>query len=63
MEREKLPRKALPTPRSELPSPSAPHLLPSTGGADIGPAIQPQLPPWPAALKEKGGRGRIRLRG
>lgn len=30
--REKLPRKAHPIPRSELPSPLAPHLLSSTGG-------------------------------
>ena len=58
--REKLTRKAHSIPRSELPSPSAPHLLLSAGGADMGPEIWPQLPPQPATLKENGGGGRIR---
>lgn len=58
--REKLPRKAHPIPRSELPSPLVLHLLPSTRRADIGPKIWPQLPPWPATLKEKDGGGRTR---
>lgn len=35
-----------------------PHLLPSTGEADIGPKIQPRLPPRLVTLKEKGGGGR-----
>lgn len=48
-------------PRCELPSPLLPHLLPSPGGANIGPKIWSQLPPRLATLKEKGGGGRIRL--